>query len=516
MVDDLGAMDDRVLERLPNIRALFLRDGLKFTSAYSETPLCCPGRASFLTGQHTARHGVVVNDARLLDPSNTIATALHDAGYYTLMVGKYLNGVAQLHDHTPPGWDHVVMLNDWSANNSSNWWIDDVPTTAGYYDRFIDEHAPALLADAPADKPVFMWVTPHAPHKSAASSHPWQPDIEPQYVNDARCAGIEPWKPPSYDLPSQPNGYPLDNICRSLLTVDDIVGHLRAAATEQGRNPVWVLMSDNGMAWGSHGYALKNVPWADRLPLYVSGPGVAEGKTKALVSNIDIGPTLADLAGTKMPKADGKSFAAALDGDGGGRKALLEDHPVGGPTGEGDVATGPWWGVRTPRWHLIVWNGIQLYDTDEDPWEMHDVAADHPDVVSQLEGIWNRPIPSPTPSLSPSPSIPLPTVTLSPTPTLAPTQGPTDTPAPTPTMTETGPLPPATASSTPRAPSRSARARPTATARDANGGTTNGDSTGRGGGVSVDLGPALVFGIVALAFALGLMLLGPRLTQSRR
>ena len=74
MVDDLGAIDDRILERLPNIKALFLENGLQYDDAYSETPLCCPGRASFLTGQHTAHHGVVMNDARLLDPSHTIAT----------------------------------------------------------------------------------------------------------------------------------------------------------------------------------------------------------------------------------------------------------------------------------------------------------------------------------------------------------------------------------------------------------------------------------------------------------
>ena len=267
MVDDLGAIDDRILERLPNIKALFLKNGLQFDKAYSETPLCCPGRASFLTGQHTAHHGVVVNDARLLDPTNTIATALHGAGYYTAMVGKYLNGAAQLPDHTPPGWDRVTMLNDWSTTQSSDWWVDDAPTVAGYFDRFIDQRATAILAEAPADQPVFMWVAPHAPHKSASSNQDWEPDIEPQYVGDSRCTGIKPWHPPSYDLPARPDGFPLDDICRSMLTVDDIVGDLRAEAAAEGRNPIWVLTSDNGMAWGADGYALKNVPQADRAAL---------------------------------------------------------------------------------------------------------------------------------------------------------------------------------------------------------------------------------------------------------
>ncbi len=393
MVDDLGAIDDRILDRLPNIKSLFINDGLRFNAAYSETPLCCPGRASFLTGQHTRRNGVVQNDARLLDPSHTIATTLHEAGYYTMMIGKYLNGAAQLTDHTPPGWDEVAMLNDWSSNLSSDWWVQDQPVVAGYFDRFIGEQAASWLTAAPADQPVFMWVAPHAPHKSASTTSDWEPDIEPQYVGDSRCSGIPPWHPPNYLFAGEPDGYPLDDICRSLLTVDDMVGNLRDIVSAENRNPIWVFTSDNGMAWGADGYLLKNVPQADKVPLYFAGPSVVEGRTDALVSNIDVSPTLASAAGTTMSFADGKSFLGVLHGDGGGRKAMLEDHPVGGPTGEGDVATGPWWGVRTPHWHLIVWNGIQLYDLDADPWEMTDVAAEHPDVVKQLEGHLGPPDP---------------------------------------------------------------------------------------------------------------------------
>jgi N-acetylglucosamine-6-sulfatase len=429
-VDDLGAIDNRILERLPNISSLFLDQGLNFRDAYSETPLCCPGRASFLTGQHTRHHGVVVNDARLLDPSHTIATTLHDAGYFTTMVGKYLNGAAQLDDHTPPGWDEVAMLNDWSMNLSSKWWIQDQPATAGYFDRYIADQSAAWLYGAPENQPLFMWITPHAPHKSAASTLDWEPDVEPRYLGDPRCSGIEPWKPPSYDFAAEPNGFPLDDVCRSLLTVDDMIGQLRQITANQGRHPIWMLTSDNGMAWGEHGYLLKNVPYADKLPLYMSGPDIVSGKTQALVSNIDFAPTLADLAGTKMPTADGKSFAELLFGGEGGRQSMLEDHPVGGPTGEGDVATGPWWAVRTPDWHFIVWNGVHLYDTDADPWEMVDVAAEHPDVVDKLSQIYDRPMPSatttpqPTPTASPAPgATPTPTDAESATPT--PTQPPT-------------------------------------------------------------------------------------------
>ena len=435
MVDDLGAIGERVLERLPNIRKLWLQHGLKFESAYSETPLCCPGRATFLTGQHTRRHGVVVNDARLLDPTNTIATALDEAGYFTVLSGKYLNGAAQLTDHTPPGWDRVAMLDTWERNISSEWWVQDLPQSAGYFDRFAADRALEWMTTAPSDQPLFMWLTPHAPHEADAVLDEWIPDMEPRYVGDPRCYGIRPWHPESYSFPRAPEGFPLDDICRSLLTVDDMVGELLAEAGRQGRDPFWLFTSDNGMSWGAHGFALKNVPSADRLPLYVAGPNVMEGATSALVSNIDIAPTLAELAGVELPRADGISFERVLRGEDDGRRAMLQDHPVGGATGRGDL-TGPWWGIRTRKWRLVVWNGTHLYQTEDDRWELDDIALDNPDTALRLARMWRRLMGEHGPARPPFPALPVPTPTPQPTPTLEPTP----TPRPTGTFT-VGPTP---------------------------------------------------------------------------
>ena len=185
-----------------------------------------------------------------------------------------------------------------------------------------------------------------------------------------------------------------------------MVGSLRAEAAAQGRDPYWILMSDNGMAWGAHGYPLKNVPAAGRLPLYIAGPGIAPGSTDALVSNIDISPTLVDLAGTSMPWADGLSFAPLLRGEPGGRDSMLEDHPVGGNDGIGGK-TGPWWGIRTPDWHLVEWRGTQLYNLRDDPWEQTNLSAENPDAVEELRALraeLTSPTPTPSPTPSPEPS----------------------------------------------------------------------------------------------------------------
>ena len=379
MVDDLGAIDERVLERLPNIKSLWLDHGLRFDAAYSETPLCCPGRAAFLTGQHTRHHGVTRNNALQLDPSATLATELDAAGYWTVQTGKYLNRSALLADNTPPGWDRAVMAH--TGGYSTSWSVHGVPVTRGNHDRVLIEYTLAEARQALGMGPLFMWVNPRAPHNTIPSK-PWKPLIERRYAQDSRCTGVAPWKPPTYSLPARPNGFPLVGICRSLLTTDELVGRLRTELSAQGRDPVWLFTSDNGMAWGAGGYALKNVSQAGRLPLYIAGPGVTQGSTNALVSNIDLGPTLAALARTSLDDADGVSFAALLSGGQRGREWMLEDHP------EPPAGMTPYWGIRTPEWHLLNRAGqaTVLFDIVNDPWEQHPV--DNVAVAEELSALY--------------------------------------------------------------------------------------------------------------------------------
>jgi len=108
VTDDVPAMDDRIWRSLPTIRDLFVRHGVEFTDYAGESPLCCPGRAGFLTGEHTFNHGVTRNDVRLFDPSVSLATALQDVGYRTFLTGKYFNLYPQIAPSIPPGWDGLA------------------------------------------------------------------------------------------------------------------------------------------------------------------------------------------------------------------------------------------------------------------------------------------------------------------------------------------------------------------------------------------------------------------------
>jgi hypothetical protein len=95
-LDDVAPHDGRLwsdARRTPTLKRLFVDEATTFDLAIGETPLCCPGRASLLTGLHTEHHRVDQNDATLFDPSVTLATELDAVGYETIWVGKYFNRI---------------------------------------------------------------------------------------------------------------------------------------------------------------------------------------------------------------------------------------------------------------------------------------------------------------------------------------------------------------------------------------------------------------------------------------
>jgi arylsulfatase A-like enzyme len=207
------------------------------------------------------------------------------------------------------------------------------------------------------------------------------------------CAALPPFKPPSYttrtnrremrEMPPWPRGWRLREVCESLLVVDRAVGQIVAAQAERGRPAIFVLMSDNGMSWGQKGFSLKHTPPATRAPFYVAGTGVAPGASEALVSKIDVAPTLAEAAGAQLPSADGTSFLPLLRGEAfAGREELLEVMPASRGVGY----TG-WSALRTPEWRLIRWDDgkRELYDLLADPWEQRDLVTVEPERAAAME-----------------------------------------------------------------------------------------------------------------------------------
>jgi arylsulfatase A-like enzyme len=392
MVDDLGYLEDeRVLARLPNIRELWLEGGLRFERMYDQTPLCSPSRVSMLTGRNTLDHGVVRNDPRPFDDGESIAVELQDAGYHTIVAGKYLNGYDG--SVVPPGWDHAFILD--SAARPSFWRNG---TAADYEGRFGDDvvrqEAVRRMRRAPLDQPLFGWVSASAPHVcEGAGQQCYEPEVMDRDEGARACADIAPSKPPSYttrtnplevrEMPPWRGGWRLRRVCESLLVVDRMVGQLAAAQARRDRPAWFAFLSDNGMAWGQKGFSLKHTPPASRAPFYVAGPDVAPGTTDVLASKIDIAPSLAELAGLELPGVDGTSFAPLLLGEPfAGRTESLEVMPQ-----SNEASYEGWSALRTPEQRFIRWDDgrRELYDLVEDPWELTNLVPTEPETAADME-----------------------------------------------------------------------------------------------------------------------------------
>jgi len=394
MVDDLPPLDGRMYDALPNIRDIWVNHGVQFSNFAAETPLCCPARAGFLTGQHTWHHGVDRNAAWLFHPQMTIATQLQGAGYQTMLVGKYLNGYSRLAPAVPPGWD-MFSAKEGDDYYNYSFWNNGNPKAEKHgskpADYLTDVIRTKVMADLAADdptKPIFAWFAVNAPHK------PWTP--APRNVNDPRCANMAPWDPPNYaeanvsDKPPyvqasprfdpaqlrNPNGFDLRPICRTLLDVDQLVGQIKTVLARQNRldNTIFVFTGDNGMNFGAHRLDSKLGPYETGIPFFISWPaklGTSPRTVSDNVENIDFAPTICELAGCTMgpypngqASPDGQSFVPLLLGTATSMKrdSIVEDLPFG------QQGVPEWYAVRSTGASTLADAGCQAAALDGCRW----------------------------------------------------------------------------------------------------------------------------------------------------
>ncbi len=353
VLDDIPPLDDRLWSKLPNIRRTFVQQGTQFTDAHVETSTCTPGRAGLLTGLHTQHHGAYATDGTLFNPGTTIATELQAVGYHTIEVGKYVNLFDRVADKLPPGWDefHGYGGGYYDYNLYSNGVAHHYGSRPRDYSTdVIRRITRKTLEHAPKDKPLFAWITPFAMHK------PWT--VAPRDRNAKGC-NLPPWKPQGYmeknvrDKPAyvqerkikSPRGYDLRRICRGMLSVDDLVGEVVRKLDKLGRldNTMLILTSDNGMSYGSQRILNdKKAPYGTQIPLFVRWPRVLGTVPKTVgerVQNIDLAPTLCDIAGcelgpypTGQAGPDGVSLLRLLTGERErlGRRTVLTSYQEDG------------------------------------------------------------------------------------------------------------------------------------------------------------------------------------------
>lgn len=360
--------DDQNVDSLPVMRKLMaFPEGswINFTNAYANHSICCPARATVLTGQYARTTGVTGNNkGENLDDTNTLPVWLDKAGYQTGLIGKYLNGFPwdKGAEYIPPGWDSFKTGGLGGVNGFTKEAVNFINTTNGPFFLYLACLAPhhwakPLRTYADAD----VYIPPDPPNFNEADV-----SDKPTWVRELPILSqstIDTWH--TERIASQ----------RALLGVDDGIQQIVEALKAKGQldNTMIIFMSDHGFSWGAHRHILKECAYEEcsKFPLLIRFPHLTENREESrLVSNVDLAATMADYAGVtpELPQ-DGKSFVplitnAATDWN---EEILLERDGIGKFAFDG---------IRVPGWKYVEYvNGDkELYDLSTDPYELDNLA----------------------------------------------------------------------------------------------------------------------------------------------
>lgn len=384
LTDDQRAGSYRTMRQM---KAWFGHEGTRYEQAFASTPLCCPSRASILSGRYAHNHGVKTNSGGdTLDHSATLPSYLQDAGYTTGFFGKYLNGWSI--DNAPPYFDRYAMLQSAGGYYDATWNIDGVVQSIETYstnfvqyktEEFISEsesndatpwfalvalfapHAPFVSEKRYRDLPIERWRgTPAVREESLADKPPW--------LQEPTCGLWCGRKKRTRQL-------------RMLASVDDAVAGIRDELEQHDEsNTLAIYMSDNGMMWGDHGLKGKSQPYlpSSRIPLFVRWPSSVPAGVVSddLALNIDVAATALDAADVslppKAPPLDGRSLLAAAPRD----RVLLEHWCTRrGCDDWAATMTSSYQYVerRDPAGDVVF---SEYYDLVQDPWQLENVLWD--------------------------------------------------------------------------------------------------------------------------------------------
>ena len=387
------------MQYMPLTSQLLSAETVRFGNAIATTPLCCPSRASLLTGQYIHNHGVLQNSGTngsrfKLKDGSTLATWLQGAGYRTAMIGKYFNDYGFYSPYIPPGWSdwHAVVEHDEKYYNyhlNHNGVVQAYGSAPQDYSTDVfTALATDFIRTTPAAQPLFLYLTPQGPHDPAIPAPP----------DGGKFAAFPNWRPPSYneadvsDKPRLVRSLPKmsstqivasDALHRKMLetlqSIDRMVLSVADALKQSGRwgNTVFVYASDNGIAWGEHRIRdLKNCPYEEciRVPIWVRAPGLAARTDTNLVAIMDIAPTFAAMAGvTPANRVNGESLAGLLANPVTPWRSSILIEQMGFSSSYLNYQ-----GVRTSRYLYVEYkNGErEFYDMRVDPFQLTNRVTD--------------------------------------------------------------------------------------------------------------------------------------------
>jgi len=360
----------------PNLDKL-ARESVNFTNAVSCCPVCCPYRATLMTGQYPLTHGVFLNDV-------TIAQAYKEAGYDTAYIGKWhLDGHGRsnfIPRKRRLGFDYWKVLECTHNYNNSFYYADEnVKLKWDGYDAIAQTaDAQTYIREHTGKKPFLLflsWGPPHAPYNSAPEKY--------RDMFDTENISLRPNVPTRNQQTARKQ---LAGYYAHIAALDDCFGQLAATIKQCGleENTILVFTSDHGDMLYSHGHRKKQQPWDEsiRVPFLLRYPGVPGKKAGTIdtpFNSPDIMATMLGLSSIKIPKTvEGTDFSPALRGTGtvDEEAALIMCPAPFGQWQRKKHGGKEYRGIRTRRYTYVreLRGPWLLYDNKKDPYQLNNLC----------------------------------------------------------------------------------------------------------------------------------------------
>ena len=419
--DWLGVNDALPL-RTPNLERLSA-SGMRFSNAFTSSPLCAPARACLASGLDYARCRVPSNRESYPLDLPTYYQRLREAGYHVCGVGKFdlhkdlARPRAELDWHLDGSrsleqWGFTEGIdNEGKLDGSGSYRAAGRPKgpylrylhELGLADQYVEEHArrgdrrDAYVTALPEEAYCDNWVSENGLRflEGFPEDQPWHLVVNftgPHNPMDVTQRMHDEWQEVDFPLPAgndeaefSPEDHQrnrrhyaamIENIDRQVGRFLDVVRQRRELD-----NTIVIFASDHGEMLGDHGLWGKGTWYtpASGIPLIMAGPGIAQGgESRALVCLHDLTATFLDYAGAEpLPAMDSRSLRGLLESGMGDHRR----HVISG--------LGYWRMVFDGRHKLVVRRDEPdlLYDMQSDPGEMHNIADSKPSIVDRLKAV---------------------------------------------------------------------------------------------------------------------------------
>ncbi|MCY2952343.1 MAG: sulfatase [Planctomycetota bacterium] len=370
------------------------RESVRFTTAVATCPVCCPWRASLMTGRYPLTHGVFLNDVQLNREAVSIAQAFGGAGYRTGYIGKWhLDGRGRssfIPRERRQGFEHWRVLECTHDYNRSAYWGDEQVKRVwqGYDAAAQTQEARRYIREREKGRPFALfvsWGPPHNPYGTAPE--------EFRRMYEAGKLVLRQNVPREMEAEARRDLAGYYAHCSAL---DGCVGELLGTLKEEGleEDTIFVFTSDHGDMLGSQGMMRKQRPYDEAIlvPLLVRWPRVGRREIGEPMGVEDLMPTLLGLCGVEIPKTvEGRDWSGVVRGEknAGDEAALIACYT---PFGEWARANGgrEYRGLRTRRWTYVrdLKGPWMMFDNERDALQKRNLVglAEYAGVRRELEG----------------------------------------------------------------------------------------------------------------------------------